>query len=270
MPKYLINEREAAALKKLVGQGQPFENLGWSQRRNHVSNFPFRFKTLENMGASVANSANAQIYFFGDSTDSIIETDYVVDDAGMFSGLASGSVGFCFASSQYFIASVPSTNITVTVAATTAESYICQATTDYASTDATFTLDNLEPMDGVGTTLTSISAQNSFNLASSNNGLCFVKYSRYSSLFEVLITQSTAAQPPAQSYMGLATTDYATTDATIVIDNLEAMDGLATTALTLTATNRFEWDINDNAPCYVKYNNHSSMYDLIQTKCFTQ
>lgn len=112
--KYLINQNEADVLASLVDAKNSDKQLGFDlkQTRPH-SNFPFRFKLKETIGATTANKALAQIFFFGDSTANIYSTDYVVDDSSSFSSASSGDYGICIASSEYHISYMPSESSTL-------------------------------------------------------------------------------------------------------------------------------------------------------------
>lgn len=184
MAKYLINDDEANALRKLVNKDQVLPKLGFDLKQHRGSgNFPFRFKLREAFGATTANKANADIYYLGDSTGTLITTTLITDDSSSFGSAVSGDIGLCIYSTEYNAVFMP---------------YRVGSETEF---------------------------------------------------------------------MGLATTDYATTDSSVVIDNLESMNGIGTTLTQLTVNNRFAWNINNNADCYVKYNAHTSNYDLIQTRC---
>lgn len=184
MAKYLINEREADALRKLVKEGQPSQNLGWDTKRQRpIGNFPFNFKLKESMGATTANKANAAIWFLGDSTGSVIESDYVVDQSSQYAKATSGYKGVCFASSAYHIGWIYEYS--------TANEYMGLASTSYVATTTTITIDNLQPMDGIGTTLTTLSVFNKFAWAIIDNGECYAKWNKYSSKYELIQTRCT-------------------------------------------------------------------------------
>lgn len=181
--RYLINEREAAVLTKLVHHNRFADNLQADSKAMAISQFVRRCKLLEAMGATTAGEANAAVYALGDSTDNILDTANVIDDSSVYSNALSGDKCLVIASSEYFLISIP--------------------------------------------------------------------------------------LPSARSYLGLSTTDYASTDTSVVIDNLQAMDGEATTETTLTAVNRFQWDVINNKQCYIRYSDYSSQYELLQTWCST-
>jgi hypothetical protein len=187
MAKYLINDVEAKALHDLL-QGkkkiEPYQGLNSDTKKTlPYSNFPFRFKTLETIGATTPYKANAEIYFFCDSTWVAIDTDFVVDNSSQFNGATSGSKGICFASSIYAIASINGYS--------TATEYMALASTSYTATTTTITVDTLEPMNGIGTTLTTLSVFNKFGWPIINNGECFVKWNAYSSKYELIQTKCT-------------------------------------------------------------------------------
>ena len=185
MSKHLVSTEEALALRRLL-ENNPFsDNLAYDQKLNKQGNFPFRFKLLEAFSTDGTARANAAIYFFGDTTDNVYETADVVDDSSKYVSASSGDRGICIASSEYFVALI-------------------------------------------------------YNVSESSS---------------------------ATRYMGLASTDYATTDATVVLDNLEPMNGVGTTETTLSVNNRFAWSIDNNADCCADYNQHTSEFDLIQVKC---
>lgn len=184
MPKYLINEREAAALQKLVKQGQAFQQLGWDSKRPKAGgNFPFNFKLKETIGATTANKANAAIWFLGDSTGSIIESAFVVDQSSQYSRATSGYKGICLASSEY--------HILLIYGYSTADEYMGLASTSYVATTTTIVIDNLQPMKGFGTTLTELSVFNKFAWPIVDNGECHAKYNHYSSKYELIQTRCT-------------------------------------------------------------------------------
>lgn len=189
MPRYLINDNEAAVLRKLVHDPNIFDKLGWDLKKARTANyFPFRFKLLETMGATTPNKALAQLYYLGQSTASsnVVSTDYVSDPTSDLAGATSGTKGVCLASSEYFVLKTGST--------------------------------------------------------------------------------AASASADAKSFIGTADTNYADTSTSVSISNLEPMDG-ASSLTTITARNRFQWNVISGGWCYVKYNNHTSGYDLIQTLC---
>lgn len=186
MAKFLINSEEAAALRNLVNSRVPHANLAYSRKRTAISNL-FRFKTLETIGATTPNKANSAIWFFGDSTANLMDTDYVVDDSSALTGATSGTRGVCVVSSEYFALNL---NSTVTTSSS-AQSYMGLSSTAYASTDTTVVVDNLQPMDGTGTTLTTLSAYNKFGWNVLDNGECYIKYNNYTSRYELIQTRCT-------------------------------------------------------------------------------
>jgi hypothetical protein len=182
MAKYLINQEEANALRKVVANSGVFDVLAFDAKKKIIANFPFRFKTLEKMAASTDSTscrANADIYFLGGSTALLVDTDYVVDDSSAFRSFPINTIGTCIASSRYHIVSIES----------------------------------------------------------------------------------------AITYMGLAIASYAADSTNVTIDTLEAMDGIPTTLTELTAKNKFHWVVTENKNCCIKWNSHTSGYDLIQTEC---
>lgn len=183
MAKYLINDAEALALRKVVADSGVFDVLATQGRRKPIANFPFRFKSLAAMSPSTTstdqNKVNANLYFLGGSTTYLLETDFVVDDSSAFRSFPINTIGTCITSSRYHIVSIQS----------------------------------------------------------------------------------------AITYMGLAIANYAKTTSDITIDTLEAMDGIPTTLTQLTAKNKFHWDVTSGKACCVKWNMHTSGYDLIQTEC---
>ena len=184
MPKYLVNEVEAKALRDLLAEGKkPSQRLQTDNKLRIPGNMPFRFKLLESMGATTANKANATIFFLGGSTADKIENDFVVDDSSQYGKATSGYRGICFASSIYAIASLAGYS--------TANEYMALASTNYASTDLNIVVDTLKPMDGIGTTQTTLSVTNSFGWNIIDNGDCFVKWSIYSSRYELIQTRCT-------------------------------------------------------------------------------
>lgn len=184
MAKYLINEREAAALQKLVRQGQSFQQLGWDEKKlRPPGNFPFNFKLKETIGATTANKGNAAIWFLGDSTANVIESAFVVDQSSQFSKATSGYKGICLASSEYQIIWVYEYS--------TATEYMGLASTSYVATTTTITIDNLQPMNGIGTTLTTLSVFNKFAWPIVDNGECYTKYNKHSSKYELIQTRCT-------------------------------------------------------------------------------
>lgn len=183
MAKYLINDAEALALRKVVANSGVFDNLAFQNKRKVIVNFPFRFKSLAAMSPSTTstdqNKVNADIYFLGGSTDYLLETDFVVDDSSAFRSFPINTIGTCIASSRYHIVSIQS----------------------------------------------------------------------------------------AMTYMGLAIASYAIDSTNVTIDTLEAMDGIPTTLTQLTAKNKFHWAVTQAKNCCIKWNMHTSGYDLIQTEC---
>ena len=185
MAKYLINDKEADVLRNLVKGNKLFDRLGWSDKTPRTgSNFPFRFKLKETMGATTAHKANAAIWYFGDSTAHLFDTDFVVDDSSALTGATSGTKGVCLASSLYHILNTGSVGSTAT-------KYMCLASTSYASSDLTIVMDTLQPMNGTGTTLTTLNAYNKFAWNILNDGECCIEYNQYSSRYELIQTKCT-------------------------------------------------------------------------------
>jgi len=183
MAKYLINDAEALALRKVVANSGVFDVLAFHNKKKVIANFPFRFKSLAAMSPSTSstdqNKVNANIYFLGGSTNLLVDTDNVVDDSSAFRSFPINTIGTCISSSRYHIVSIES----------------------------------------------------------------------------------------AITYMGLAIADYAKTSTNVTIDTLEAMDGIPTTLLQLVAKNKFHWDVKTGKVCCIKWNMHTTGYDLIQTEC---
>jgi len=179
MSKHLISNIEAEALRRLVARN-PFSDALQTDKKNvRPSHFPFRFKLKETIGATTPYKANAAIYYLGGTTDVLHETTFVTDDSSEFAGSTSGTKGLCLASSEYFIVFM---NRQV---ATAAKNYIGQSTTDYATTDATVVIDNLEPMDGVGTTAATLSCNNRFQWAILENKYVKAEWNDHTSVWDL-------------------------------------------------------------------------------------
>ncbi len=71
----------------------------------------------------------------------------------------------------------------------------------------------------------------------------------------------------ATMYFGLQVGALLTSDTTNGVDNLEAMNGDATTASSITANNRLGWAGDDNAKTYIGWNEANSDWDMIQVEC---
>jgi hypothetical protein len=71
----------------------------------------------------------------------------------------------------------------------------------------------------------------------------------------------------ATMYYGLQVGALLTGDSTNGIDNLEAMNGDATTDSSITANNRLGWAGDDNAKTYIAWNAVNSDWDMIQVEC---
>ena len=190
MPRYLVNEKEARALQQIVDTHRIADNLRTDSRRPRQFTMPFRFKTLEAWSTTIANKARSAIYHFGDSTANIIDRDYVVDDSSSFVGESSGYKGVCFTTSAYFAVALGGSTGS-TAGPSTAISYMGKATAAYASSDLTITVGTLEPMEGTGTTLTTLNAYNKFAWNILSSGECYIKWNQYSSRFDLIQTKCT-------------------------------------------------------------------------------
>ena len=179
MAKFLVNEQEVAALKKLL-ESHKLEGLQNQSKPFRYGNFPLRFKLLEAMGATTANKANAAIFFFGDSTGDKIDTDLVVDDSSSFPSASSGDRGFCFASSEYNVAYIYNQS-----AASTATEYMASVNGAIETTDATVDVDGIQGMNGASTQ-TAITVQNKFSWAMNDNANIHFKYNQHSSAYEAI------------------------------------------------------------------------------------
>lgn len=178
MAKHLINDKEALALHNLLKQHKSDPNPKYDLKIPRATgNFPFRFKLLEAMGATTAHKANANIWFIGDESTNVFDTDYVVDDLSAFQGYPINTVGTCIYSTEYCINNILSS-----------KTYMGLAITDYTSDSTSITIDNLEPMDGVGTTLTQLTAKNKFNWQVYNDKFCCIKYNCYTSCYDLIQT----------------------------------------------------------------------------------
>lgn len=182
MAKYLLDESEALRLADRIARLEAvWPDVKHNQKDNRASHFPFRFKLLESFSSGKANAA---IWFFGDSTSLLYKTTDVYDDSSKYTTASSGDKGICLASSEFFVLHMDST---VTVSSTATE-YLGLATTNYSSTEADVICDNLEPLNGTGTTLNTLTCLNRFAWPIKENGSCYFKYNEYTSEFVLIQT----------------------------------------------------------------------------------
>jgi hypothetical protein len=263
MAKFLINQDEAKALKDVVEQHRmkrAFDNLGYDTKKI-FTNSPIRFKTLATVVAGAPNTVVSDLYFLGDEVGSTVNNynvnqgyyEPLVDDTSAFKSLPVGTIGLAWGSSEFFITSILS-----------AMTYMGLATANNSSDSSQVTIDNLEALDGIATTLLELTANNKFKLGVKNNGYCLIKWSMHSSSYELLLSDSKVAT----HYMGLTSTDFAVGSTGIFYaESLEPMDGVGTSLTQLVVTNKFAFPFDMGARCFFVYNEYTGHYELIQVEC---
>jgi hypothetical protein len=71
---------------------------------------------------------------------------------------------------------------------------------------------------------------------------------------------------PAMRYRGQQVGALVVSDASNVVDNLIALDGVPVET-SVTADNVLNWDADDNAPTYIEYNAASEVWEMYNVEC---
>lgn len=210
----------------------------------------FRFTLNANMAA---NKADADILEL-DGTDTDTDAD-VHDKAGLFTRALNGAKGLALlVGTEYHVIECETTAgaIHFVLTADMSESTATSTTTDYWGTQ--------QDVQNPGNVTVHDDSGKFARALSGANGIAI--YDAIEDNYKVV-----ECEVESTMYYGLQVGALLTSDGANPIDNLEAMNGQATTDNSITANNVFSWEADDNAPTIIVWNVSDSDWDMIQVKC---